>query len=215
MYPWITHTWNTVKGKCPHDCPYCYMKMYPLNPVRFDASELKTDLGQGNTIFTGSSCDMWAKDIPSEWIQKTLDYISFYSWNVYFFQSKNPERFFEFIDRLPSYQKVIFGTTLETNRDTKTNAPEPRERIPWMWELTDGKYQRFKRMLSIEPIMDFDLVQFSMDIKSIHPDFVSIGADSKGHNLPEPNAEKIKELIDVLKTFTEVKVKNNLKRLIF
>ena len=23
MYPWITHTWNPIKGKCPHDCTYC------------------------------------------------------------------------------------------------------------------------------------------------------------------------------------------------
>ena len=69
-------------------------------------------------------------------------------------------------------------------------------------------------MISIEPIMDFELVEFSMMIRNIHPDYVSIGADSQGHNLSEPSKEKTMELIEGLKTFTEVKIKDNLKRII-
>jgi len=73
MYEFVTHTWNTVKGECYHDCSYCYMKRWgKLNPVRFDEKELKTDLGSGNFIFVGSSCDMWAENIPDKWIFKTL-----------------------------------------------------------------------------------------------------------------------------------------------
>lgn len=26
MYKFVTHTWNTVKGECFHNCRYCYMK---------------------------------------------------------------------------------------------------------------------------------------------------------------------------------------------
>lgn len=26
MYEFVTHTWNTVKGDCFHNCRYCYMK---------------------------------------------------------------------------------------------------------------------------------------------------------------------------------------------
>ena len=26
MYPWVTHTWNPLAGRCKHDCNYCYMK---------------------------------------------------------------------------------------------------------------------------------------------------------------------------------------------
>lgn len=64
MYEFITHTWNTIKGECYHDCSYCYMKRFgKLNKVRFDAKELKTDLGTGNFIFVGSSCDMFAENI--------------------------------------------------------------------------------------------------------------------------------------------------------
>ena len=214
MYPWVTHTWNVIKGKCPHDCPYCYMKIYPQKNIRFDESELQTDLGFENIIFVGSSCDMWAESISIDWIKTVIQHCESFPHNVYLFQSKNPERFFEVIDDLPITFQAIFGTTLETNRDTYTNAPEPSERIPWMWELTDQKYRRFKRMISIEPVMDFDLVQFSMGIRNIHPNFVSIGADSKGHNLQEPNKEKTLELITRLKTFTEVKIKDNLKRIL-
>ena len=56
MYEWINFTWNTIKGACPHDCKYCFMKQWgQLNPVRFDEKELNTDLGSGNFIFVGSS----------------------------------------------------------------------------------------------------------------------------------------------------------------
>lgn len=47
----------------------------------------------------------------------------------------------------------------------------------------------------------------------INPKFVSIGADSKKHNLPEPSKEKIEALIRELSLFTEVKIKDNLRRL--
>ena len=28
MYDFITHTWNPIKGKCLHNCSYCYMKRF-------------------------------------------------------------------------------------------------------------------------------------------------------------------------------------------
>ena len=42
MYPFVTHTWNAIKGICFHDCPYCYMKKFDgLLPIRFDPKELE------------------------------------------------------------------------------------------------------------------------------------------------------------------------------
>ena len=70
-----------------------------------------------------------------------------------------------------------------------------------------------KLFLSIEPILDFDLDIFVQMLKEINPSYISIGADSKNHNLPEPSKEKIKELIDSCRCFTEVKIKDNLVRL--
>ncbi len=76
MYPWVSHTWNPIKGKCPHDCLYCFMKSYPQPELHFDEKELKTNLGSGNFIFVGSSCDMWARIVPIDWILATLEHIA-------------------------------------------------------------------------------------------------------------------------------------------
>ena len=51
MYEWVTHTWNAIKGICPHDCAYCYMKRFPLKEPRLDEKEMLTDLGHDNFIF--------------------------------------------------------------------------------------------------------------------------------------------------------------------
>jgi len=75
------------------------------------------------------------------------------------------------------------------------------------------KKYTYKRMITIEPILDFDLNEFSEMIKSINPSWVNIGADSKGHKMPEPGKEKIQKLIDELSAFTSVKIKTNLSRL--
>ena len=71
-----------------------------------------------------------------------------------------------------------------------------------------------RRMVSIEPIMDFDLRDFLCMLRDVKPEFVSIGADSKRNNLIEPPSEKIEQLIKHLKSYTNVIIKNNLKRLI-
>ena len=76
MYEFITHTWNPIKGKCSHDCSYCYMKQIApeANAPRMAEYEFDTKLGNGNFIFIGSSTDMFASNISSEWITRVLDY---------------------------------------------------------------------------------------------------------------------------------------------
>ena len=207
MYEWITHTYNTIKGACYHDCSYCYMKKWgKLKPVRFDEKELKTDLGSGNFIFVGSSCDMWAEDIPDEWILKTIDYCNKFD-NKYLFQTKNPSRINDKF--LPS--ESVICTTIESNRwygDIMQNSPYPYQRALGMYCIDLPKY------LTIEPILDFDLESFVEMIKSIEVVQVNIGADSGNNSLPEPPKEKILELITELERFTIVKQKKNLKRLL-
>ena len=211
MYPFISHTWNPIKGICSHDCSYCYMKQFKQKPLRLDEKDLKTDLGRENFIFVGSSTDMWADDVEAEWIDRVLYECRLFGTNMYLFQSKNPRRFLEYYDRFPN--KTVLGTTFETNRNVEiSNAPKPWERLELMNYLY-GFYPQFDRMITIEPIMGFDLVSMIAMIKPTFPKWVNIGADSKGHHLPEPSAEKIREFIVELKKFTEVKIKNNLKRL--
>ncbi len=80
MYGFISHTINFIKGKCEISCIYCYMKnpKYNLSDPRLDEKEFKTDLGSGNFIFVGSSIDMFAPGIPSDWIYKVLEHLHGY-----------------------------------------------------------------------------------------------------------------------------------------
>lgn len=218
MYNFITHTWNTIKGECPHGCSYCYMKRWGKQPpLHFDEKELKTDLGKGNFIFVGSSCDMFACDIPHKWIRRTLDHCWQFNENKFFFQTKDPFGLQVFLrDFSPKYLKthVSVCTTLETNiyhYEIMNDCPDPRDRV------SDFRFiDECDKYITIEPIMDFDLKEFVEMIKICNPIQVNIGADSspKRNNLPEPPKEKILELIAELEKFTKVVQKKNLKRLL-
>jgi len=212
MYSFCTHTWNTIKGACPHDCAYCYMKKWGGLPLlHFDEKELNTDLGEGNFIFVGSSCDMWAQDIAVKWILKTLEHCRKYN-NKYLFQSKYPGRIYRMRNLLPS--NVILGTTIETNRSYPEmgDAPDVKNRA---WTMFNLQICNFQTIITIEPIMDFDLDELIKMILVCTPTWVNIGANTNSKvKLPEPPPEKIKALIGELRLITEVKVKDNLKRLI-
>lgn len=209
MYGFVTHTWNAIKGKCSHDCKYCYMKRFPQNPIRLDEKEFKTDLGKDNFIFVGSSTDMFAKDVPGEWIDKVINYCLKYPDNTYLFQSKNPERFLDFQSNLEQLPNLIIGTTIETNRlGFNYNAPEVWERGFYI-----SKVDFAQRMVTIEPVMDFDVDILVNWIEDIDPSFINIGADSTKNNLSEPSKEKIKDFIKGLEKFTKVNLKTNIERL--
>jgi DNA repair photolyase len=185
------------------------MKVYPQNNIRLDETEFKENMGSGNFIFVGSSTDMWSDNIPREWIERIIAHCMVYPHNIYLYQTKNPLRYTEFAKP----PKFVLGTTIETNREDlvklHSKAPTIENRVYWMMQLPNLT----RKMITIEPIMDFDLVELVNIIHNIRPEWVNVGADSKGHKLPEPSAEKVNALIKELKTFTEVKIKDNLKRL--
>jgi DNA repair photolyase len=213
MYGWLDATWNTVKGKCPHDCEYCYMKKWGEQPeLHFDEKELKIDLGKDNFIFVGSSCDLFADAIPEKWVVDTLSHCNKFD-NKYLFQSKNPERIITMRHHLPDYDHVILGTTIESNRTFKgmCKAPTPIKRAK---EIVRAQFFGYKTMITIEPIMQFDLEDMVAIIELCSPQFVNLGANTNSKvKLQEPRSEKIMALINRLKEFTEVKIKPNLKRL--
>lgn len=167
---------------------------------------METNLGTGNFIFVGSSTDAWAESVLTDWLLKTLRHCRAYK-NRYLFQSKNPKRFTQF--EFPP--NTILGTTIETNRLYGTDiskAPPVGHRVAWLKKL------ELPKMVSIEPIMDFDLPILADWLWQLKPEFVSIGADSKGHKLPEPSPEKTRILVEQLRCITRVYVKDNLKRLL-
>ncbi|MDY7027970.1 MAG: DUF5131 family protein [Spirochaetota bacterium] len=213
MYTFVTHTWNPIKGRCPHGCEYCYMKRFSLKEQRLDEKELKTDLGEGRFIFVGSGTDMWAESVPENWIERTLDYCFMYPDNTYLFQTKNPRRFEGWF---PLLQKTgyVLGTTIETNRTYPQMKVAPDGIVPTphdrAYALSD---MPGRRMVTIEPIMDFDLLDLVYLIEIIDPEWVNIGADSGHNNLPEPPEYKIRNLIKQLREITQVHLKSNLSRI--
>ena len=90
-------------------------------------------------------------------------------------------------------------TTLETNRDEGyrkiSKAPRPSVR-----------YQQFKaldyprKVVTIEPVMDFDLRVFGGWIRSLRPEYVWLGLNSKPESvtIPEPALDKVKKLMEMV-----------------
>jgi DNA repair photolyase len=223
MYPWA-YTWNPLGGKCPHQCSYCYvdrlknigLKKYMEDPFLDEkAFHDKLVVPEGFIVFVQSCGDLFAYGIPETWIWRVLNYISKFSQTTFLLQTKNPERFFDF--NIP--QNCILGTTIETNREGlySTHARPIKERYFVFNMLNHDRdiegNKIYRLMISLEPILKFDLSILSSWIKDIEPEFVSIGADSQKHHLPEPNKEELSNLISTLKDFTEVKLKKNLNRL--
>ena len=205
------YTWNPIRGACLHQCSYCYVPRImrgKQGELRLDEKDLRTDLGSGRFIFVGSSTDMWAEDVPLKWINNVLYKCQDYPLNTYLFQSKDPRGFLAY----PNIEKLIYGTTIETNQWHRCmgKAPVPEFRAKAMNELFHFGH---RIMITIEPILDFDLEDLVELIHCTHPEWVNIGADSQGHHLPEPSAEKVKALIEELQKFTTVKLKSNLKRI--
>jgi len=210
MYPWIDYTWNPIKG-CQHECVYCYLKAhkgFDFTP-RLEEKELFTFLGQNQKIFVGSACDMFGAWVPAKWQEFVFGACRRRD-NLYLFQTKDPLQFIRMLDALPV--KSILGTTIETNRSTAgiSKAPESRKRLEAL-----AAFRSRERMINIEPIMDFDLETMVDWMGTAKPSFISIGADSKGHNLPEPEPAKVKDLIYAIRAMgIRLFIKKNLNRLI-
>ena len=214
MFGFVTHTWNAIRGDCWHDCIYCYMD--PANNPNIDESdlhleekELSIGLGSDRFIFVGSSTDMFAKPVPSEHIVRVLDRCNEFN-NCYLFQSKNPERFLEFIDHPVILSKSVLSTTIETNYwypHIMNNAPQPCDRASAMAAVAAHGVHT---MVTVEPIMAFDLDELVAMIRACKPKQVNIGCNSiRQIQLPEPTREEVQALITELGAFTRVHIKSN------
>ena len=214
MYPWVTHTHSHLGGACPHQCSYCYVSGFPwrlridryTGPLRLIEKEFAVKYGSGKTIFIEHCNDLLAKEVPNEFIDRIIHHCKEYPDNTYVFQSKNPVRFQDWAFPRDS----IFGTTIETNRmyPETGKAPSPAARYVAMRRIPGRKF------VTVEPVMDFDVAILAYWISDINPEFLNLGADSKGHGLPEPSVEKIMELVAELKKYgIELREKHNLQRL--
>jgi len=224
MYDFISHTSNPIKGLCPHECSYCYMHgIYTRyknldSRMRLDEKELCASYGREKFIFIGSSTDMYANEVPTEWILRVYDHCLKYGENRYLFQSKNPQRFLEpaFMNH-PLMQRrdsVFFASTIETNREDPvvSRAQSMGERTKAM---TMMRKLGFGVMITIEPVMDFDLEELLSMMKLIQPFQVNIGCNtSRSVHLPEPSRAKLIAFVENLRRLTNVKLKSNSSRIL-
>lgn len=199
MYGFVTHTWNPIGGVCPHGCLYCYMLGFWKKELHLNEKILNEDLGKGNFIFVGSSTDMFAENVPTEWILKVLQRMNVFPQNHYLLQSKNPKGFSQFKELIVHTCGSIntLCTTIESDNDELvgriSKSPKISSRTKDM-----KKIDWAEKMITIEPILNFELEPFLEMIFSINPVQVNIGYDTKNHHLPEPKLEKTMELIDRL-----------------
>ena len=227
MYP-NTKTWNPAVG-CKFACKYCeptfqaavawstqqrrvncdgclkyYPHEHPERLSKFPSEDIIFAFGNGDISF-----------YSQEFVEKAIDSLIVHlqrsrkSKTVYF-QSKDPKCLAKYFDRLiPIKDSVVMLTTLETNRDEGysdiSKAPLPSDRYRDFLNL-DWK----RKIVTIEPVMDFDLDEFVNWIQQISPEAVYLGFNSKPEavKLPEPSPEKFWQLQNALSSFVEVRLKD-------
>lgn len=216
MYPWVTHTHCHLGGECPHRCVYCYVNSFPFGrppkysgPLCLIEKEFSVNYRKGKTIFVENCNDLFAAEVPDEFIAQILAHCRNWPENVFVFQTKNPGRYLEWLSLMPS--SFVLGCTIETNRIINgiSKAPPPSDRAREMNCLTGQR-----RFITIEPVLDFDVDILADWIRRINPEFLNLGADSKNNGLPEPTVEKIMALVSKLHEYgIELREKHNLQRL--
>ncbi len=212
--------WNPQAG-CLFDCRYCVptfkaqAKRQRQNCERcykYEPHEHPERLatmpkgGKGKTLFVCSSGDLAFATM--EFTNRIIQAVREYDGDV-LLQSKRPDIFLMYARFLPP--NVILGTTLETNRDEGyklvSKARPPTER--WR-QFCDLRWPR--KCVTVEPIMDFDLDNFSDMLtcvhgephaarsRTVHPAHVWFGYNSKPKQveLPEPSPEKVVALMERL-----------------
>lgn len=225
MFKSVTRTWNPVVG-CWHNCTYCWAKELSATKLKhlpryrdgFEPklidNEFKQRFKPGEFVFVTDMGDLFGSWVPRKWIEAVLGVVKKFPDTKFLFQTKNPERFGEFV--FPVSGNIYLGTSIETNRDYGlTKAPTPWERHYWMTEYkSNPQLLVLKKFLSIEPICDFDLDRLVHWVEAIGPDIIEVGADNHGHSLPEPCWDKVEKLLYRLRGICgDVKAKEGLERL--
>jgi hypothetical protein len=203
MYRLSVSQWNPFVG-CDFGCVYCRNSFqgqlkrwakgnceqcYTFAPHKHEnrLSQQLPRTGYEQFIFTCSSGDI--AFCPTEYLIKIVSRIKKEREKVFLIQSKYPKTF----KRINFPGNAVLGVTLETNRDELykgiSKAPRPSQRYEDFLKVNHPV-----KMVTVEPVMDFDLEIMVNWIEDINPCMVWLGYDSRKNHLPEPELEKVKTL---------------------
>ena len=177
----------------PHEHPE--WRTFPSKPIIFL-------FGDGDISFA-------RPPFVRETIQIAITHLDRCPHKTLYLQSKNPVCFEQYLpDLRPIEQSVVLLTTLETNRDAGyekiSKAPVPSQRFK------DFLHLRWPRkIVTIEPVMQFDLDPFVSWIKDIGPEAVYLGYNSRPQQvqLPSPMQSEFWGLYEALRRITPVRLK--------
>ena len=203
MYEFSVKQWNPFSG-CEHECKYCvssfqrqlkrWAKKNCQGCYKFEPHEHPERLSQSlpttnymQYIFTCSNGDI--AFCETDYLKKIIKRIKKEPNKTFLIQSKDPKTF----KRVAFPRNVILGTTIESNKDdlveAVSKAPKPSERYNDFLEVNHPT-----KMITIEPVIDFDLDIMISWVIEIKPCMVWLGYDSKKNNLVEPELEKVLQL---------------------
>lgn len=203
-------TWNPFKG-CRFDCVYCApsfqrqakrqkqncMRCYHYVP-HFHPDRLSPIPGSKIVFACGNADISFCKPEHMHQIINRIKQHNERTNKTFYLQSKEPSCLEPFLSLLP--KNVVLLTTLETNRDKGyekiSKAPVPSKRYRQFLAL---KYPR--KVVTIEPMIDFDVQPFAKWIINIKPEYVWLGFNSKvkSVSLPEPSKEKVLQFVKILR----------------
>ncbi len=208
MFNIVTMTWNPISG-CLYNCNYCWARNLATGKLKnshrysqgfkpnLNEREFSARFAKDDFVFVSDMGDMFADFIPDEWIARVLDHMRRFPETDFLLMTKNPARYLRLSPFMP--ENAILGATIETDRDEiiQTDriscAPLPSDRYQAMKALEWNR-----KMISIEPILDFDTENFSTWIQDINPIVVYLGYDNYGNKLREPDLKKTTELLGEL-----------------
>ena len=208
MFDTITKTWNPVIG-CLHNCGYCWARRLAETRLThlekykdgFKPNIAESELGKRfrkQYVFACDMGDLFGDWVSRDWILKVLKAVRNSPSSYFLFLTKNPKRYFEFLEVFP--KNLVLGATIETNREYKvSSAPAVTERYEVM-----ARIPYHNKMVSVEPIMDFDHEILVSWLKEISPVVVHVGYANYNQHIPEPSLDKTAKLIEELRLFTKV-----------
>jgi hypothetical protein len=69
------------------------------------------------------------------------------------------------------------------------------------------RLQHSRKIVTVEPVLDFDVEIMAKWVREIGPEVCYVGYDSKRNYLPEPELYKVEVLMKKLKEITDVRAK--------